>query len=650
MRTLHWMMALAALWLAGATAAHAQVDLAPYLKRDVYERIKISPDGKHYAATMPMDDRTAIVVLSRADKRVVSGAAGEKNSAVHDFWWVDDKRIVIAMAETFGSKDTPYRTGELHALDIGASRIRKLIGTTAPVGIVTTYGASEPREMATLIDPLPEDPDNVLIAVWPLDNNPLTRIERLNVSSGRRARVASAPARRADFTVDPRGMVRFAEGLDLENYSQLYYREDDKAEWQLINDQRTSGSEASALGLSADGTTAYLRRDRDEGPDVIERWDTRTKTGKPLLADALVDPYSLIHDRDDRTPIGARYMHDGVRTRFFDDSLATARMQRALEKALPGAAVTVTSFTRDGKEALLHVSHDRMPGQYAIYNTEARTVSSIFAQREWIDPERMATTRLVTLRARDNTALHGYLTLPHGSTGKGLPLVVVPHGGPFGLFDEWGFDGESQLLAEAGYAVLRINYRGSGNYGRKFRNLGARQWGGTMQDDLTDATKWAIDEGFADRGRICIYGASYGGYAALMGAAKEPELYRCAVGYVGVYDLVAMHRDDSRYARWTKNWINDWVGERDTLAAKSPTELASRIKAPVFLAAGGADPRAPIAHSKKMERALRNAKVPVETLYFDSEGHGFTTEPHRRAFYTQLLDFLSRHIGGAKAK
>ena len=649
MRTLHW-MALAALWLAGATTAHAQVDLAPYLKRDVYERIKISPDGKHYAATMPMDDRTAVVVLSRADKRVVSGAAGDKNSAVHDFWWVDDKRIVIAMAETFGSKDTPYRTGELHALDIGASRIRKLVGTTSPVGLVTTYGATEPREMATLIDPLPDDPDHVLIAVWPLDNNPLTRIERLNVSSGRRSRVASAPARRADFTTDPRGMVRFAEGLDLENYSQLYYREHDKAEWQLINDQRTSGHAVSALGLSADGATAYLRRDRDEGPDVIESWNTSTKTGKPLLADPLVDPHSQIHDRDGRTPIGARYMHDGVRTRFFDDSLATARMQRALEKALPGAAVTVTSFTRDGKEALLYAAHDRAPGQYLLYNTETRTASGIFAQGEWFDPERTAATRLVTLRARDDTALHGYLTLPHGSAGKGLPLVVVPHGGPFGLFDEWGFDGETQLLAEAGYAVLRVNYRGSGNYGRKFRNLGARQWGGTMQDDLTDATRWAIDQGIADRARICIYGASYGGYAALMGAAKEPDLYRCAVGYVGVYDLVAMHREDSRYARWSKNWINDWVGERDTLAAKSPSELASRIKTPVFLAAGGADPRAPIAHSKKMERALRSAKVPVETLYFDSEGHGFTTEPHRRAFYTQLLDFLSRHIGGAKAK
>jgi dipeptidyl aminopeptidase/acylaminoacyl peptidase len=644
------MMTLAALWLAGATAAHAQVDLAPYLKRDVYETIKISPDGKHYAATMPMDDRTAIVVLSRADKGVVSGAAGEKNSAVHDFWWVDDKRIVIAMAETFGSKDTRYRTGELYALDIGASRIRKVFGAKAPTGMVSSYGWTGPHEMATLIDPLPDEPDHVLIATWPQGYDPLTRIERLNVVTGGRTRVASAPTRRADFTIDARGVVRFAEGWDSENHSQLYYREHDKAEWELINDQRTSGRAVSALGLSVDGTTAYLRRDRDDGPDVIETWDPRTKTGKPLLADPVVDPYSLIHDRDGRTPIGARYMHDGVRTRFFDDNLATARMRRSLEKALPGSAVSVTSFTRDGKVALLHVSNDRMPGDYALYNTETRTVSGIFAQREWFDPQRTAATRLVSLRARDDTALHGYLTLPHGSAGKGLPLVVVPHGGPFAVFDEWGFDDEAQMLAEAGYAVLRVNYRGSGNYGRKFRHLGARQWGGTMQDDLTDATRWAIDEGIADRSRICIYGASYGGYAALMGAAKEPELYRCAVGYVGVYDLVAMHRDDSRHARWWKNWVNEWVGERDTLASKSPTELASRIKAPVFLAAGGADPRAPIAHSKKMERALRSANVPVETLYFDSEGHGFTTEPHRRAFYTQLLDFLSRHIGGAKAK
>jgi dipeptidyl aminopeptidase/acylaminoacyl peptidase len=228
-------------------------------------------------------------------------------------------------------------------------------------------------------------------------------------------------------------------------------------------------------------------------------------------------------------------------------------------------------------------------------------------------------------------------------------MVVMPHGGPFGIFDQWSFDEDTQMLAEAGYAVLRINFRGSDNYGASFRRAGAREWGARMQDDLTDATRWAIEQGIADPARICIYGASYGGYAALMGAAREPDLYRCAIGYVGVYDLEAKHRDNSRAARWLRNWSDDWMGERDALDARSPVLLAAQIKAPVLLVAGGEDSTAPIAHSKKMERALRHAGKPVETLYVSSEGHGFYTEEHRREYYTRLLDFLARHLGGATA-
>jgi dipeptidyl aminopeptidase/acylaminoacyl peptidase len=649
MRRTKW-LAVAVLWAAGADVALAQVDLAPYLRRDAYETIKISPDGLHFAATVPLEDRTGIVVLRRSDKRVLAKAIGVEHSAVADFWWADNKRIVVAMAQALGSKDPLYLTGELHALGIDDAKVKTLFGPPRPAaGLVEVYGGNE-RDMATFIAPLPEDPGSVLIAVWPLNYNPRTRVEKLNAYTGHRTPVASAPVRRANFTVDAKGEVRFADGADDRNYQRLYYRAGADADWQLVNDEQASGRVMSALGLSADGTVAYLRVDQAEGPDVIESWDTRTQARKLLLRDPLVNPYAVIHDKDGRTPIGMQYMDAGVHSRFFDEDSPMARLHHELERAFPRSAVSVTSFTADGGLALLRVWNDRMLGDYYLYDTRTRAAVGVFARREWLDPEQLPGSRQVALKARDGVALHAYLTVPKGREAKALPLVVMPHGGPYGVFDEWAFDDDTQLLAAAGYAVLRVNYRGSGNYGKAFRELGARQWGGTMQDDLTDATRWAIDQGIANSDRICIYGASYGGYAALMGAAKEPGLYRCAVGYVGVYDLVAMHREDSRHASWLKHWANDWIGERDGLAARSPVELAGRIKAPVFLAAGGADPRAPIAHSKKMERALRDAKVPVETLYFPSEGHGFTTEPHRRAFYTQLLDFLGRHIGEKREK
>src|SRR5690606_26995583 len=346
-------------------------------------------------------------------------------------------------------------------------------------------------------------------------------------------------------------------------------------------------------------------------------------------------------------PVGARYMDDGIRLRFFDEDSAMAQRYRMLERAFPGSGLQITSTTADGQLALVRVWSDRDAGQYLLFDTRAKTADGVFARLAWFAPEKMAAARKVELEARDGLALHGYLTRPQGAAEAPLPMVVLPHGGPFGIHDSWDFDLDTQLLAAAGYAVLRLNYRGSGNSGPSYRAQGAQEWGGTMPDVITEATTWAIDQGIADPARVCIVGASYGGYAALMGVAKEPDLYRCAAGYVGVYDLPALHADRARSAAWMRHWANDWMGARASLAERSPVNLADRIKVPVFLAAGGADHIAPIAHSRRMQRALEAAGVPVQTLYIDSEGHGFRKEEHRRRYYAQLLGFLAQHLGGA---
>lgn len=647
-----WMALLAAmLWLASAGQVHAQgrVDLEQYLKRDDYGRIKISPDGLYYAATLDLEDRGALVIIRRSDKKVVGGSAGVKDSVVDDFWWAKDDRVVISTAERFGSRAQPYPTGKLYAIGVDGGRVKTLVGPKAEVGMVDTYGGNDAWEMASLIDTLPADPSNVLIAAWDMGANPMTRVEKLDVYTGRRVHVVSAPVRRASFVTDIAGSVRFADGARDDNYRKLYYRDGNDGDWRLINDEAQSGHYESALGFSADGVTAYLQVMQDEGPDAVVAWNTRTGERRQVQRDAVVDPYDAIYDRDARTLIGMQYMAENVQNRLFDETTPTARIYRALGKAFPHAAVTITSYTRDGL-ALVQVWNDRTPGDTYLFDTKTMAANGVFVRRMWFDPAKLPAARAVTVKARDGLMLHGYLTPPRGAGSVGgapAPMVVMPHGGPFGIFDQWSFDDETQMLAEAGYAVLRINFRGSGNYGARFRRAGAREWGGRMQDDLTDATRWAVEQKIADPSRICIYGASYGGYAALMGAAREPDLYRCAVGYVGVYDLEAMHRDDSRITHWLRNWADDWIGERNTLDARSPALMADRIKVPVFLAAGGADRTAPIAHSKKMERALRNAGKPVETLYFSSEGHGFYTYEHRREYYRRLLDFLARNLGGA---
>lgn len=629
--------------------AHAQVKLEPYLKQDGYGRIKISPDGQHYAATVQLEDSVGLAILRRTDKKIVNGAAGVKDSVVADFWWVNDRQVVIAMAERFGSRDQPYRTGQLFSIGVDGKRARQLVGPKSQPGLVTVIGSSGPWEMTDLIDSLPDDQENVLISAWKLGANPLTTVDLMDVNSGRRKRVATAPVNRAVFLTDGKGQVRFARGAQNDNYSKLYYRDDNQSEWRLVNDEAVTGQVDVPVGFSADGRIAYFNSSQQDGPDALVAWNIASDERKQVLRDATVDPYAILHDRDGHTVLGVQFMSGRVQTRMLDDSTPASRVYRSLAKAFPDHAVNITSYTRDGM-ALVQAWNDRTPGDTYIFDPARMAADPVFIEREWFDPAKLPKARAITVKARDGLVLHGYLTLPFGaSETTPLPMVVMPHGGPFGIFDEWAFDDDTQLLAEAGYAVLRVNFRGSGNYGRSFQEAGAREWGGAMQDDLTDATRWAIGERIADPSRICIYGASYGGYAALMGVAKEPDLYRCAVGYVGVYDLEAKHREDSRDAKWVRNWMDEWIGERKDLASRTPIALVSRIKVPVLLAAGGADFIAPISHSKAMARALRNAGKPVDTLYFDSEGHGFYTEEHRRAFYLKLLDFLADNIGGSRA-
>ena len=645
---------LAAFALPGAvvaqTAPDGRVDVTAFIKRDLFEDIKISPNGDYLAATVPMEDRTGMVILNRATGKQTAAFAMGKNTHVEEFVWVNPERVLISIAESFGQLDNPQLTGELFAVNVDGSRAENLVGFRVDGGGPGTRIKPKDAERvwAQVVDPLPNDDRYAIVGISPFSDEPWTRAEKLDVYTGRRQIVARAPVRRASFATDNAGIVRFAAGSESDNVSKLFYRADQEAEWQLVNDEGKSRRVERPLGFSPDNRTAYLQVEQAEGPDAVVAYDVATGERKTLVQDDNVDPYLYIYQAgSNNAPVGVFLMDGKASTVFFDNASADARLYRSLEAAFAGQAVVVTSTTQDGKLALVQTYSDTNPGDFYLFNRETLKADHVISRRDWFDPEKMAPTEPFSLKSRDGLTLHGYLTRPKGATGK-LPMVVLPHGGPFGVFDEWGFEDEAQMLAQAGYAVLKVNFRGSGNYGRAFQQAGARQWGGTMQDDVTDATRWAITQGIADPTRICIYGASYGAFAAMVGAARQPDLYRCAAGYVGVYDLAMMHREDSASGKSSRNWMNDWVGPIESLSGRSATDLAARIKVPVFLAAGGEDTIAPPAHTRKMERALQGAGVPVESLYYPTEGHGFFTESRRVEYYTKLLDFLSRHIGGAK--
>lgn len=640
-----------AMWAAHAGAA---VDIGQFIRKDEFNEIKISPTGEYYAATVPLEDRTALVIFTRDGLKSTGMFRPMANAHVNGFEWVNDQRVLISIAQKFGMLDQPQPTGEIYAINADGGQVDLLVGFRVQGnGAGTRIQPKKVEDVAAfLIDVLPGDDRNAVIAVWPLmGDDPFTRAERLDVRSGRRITLARAPVRRASFVTDADGEVRLAYGANVDNVEKLYYRDATGADWRLVNDPASSGRVEIPLGFSQDNRLAYLRvRGEDSGTDRIVAWDPASNARTTVLHHAGADPLTIIHRNGTSIPVGAQVMDGRHRNLFFDGDSPEARQYRSLEAAFPDQSVRITSSTSDGKLLLIRVWSGNSPGDFYLFDTEQKKVAHVVSSGSWIDPDKAANVEPFTFKARDGLAVHGYLTRPRG-VARALPMVVMPHGGPFGIFDAWQYDSDAQMLAAAGYTVMQVNYRGSGNYGLAFQKAGARQWGGTMQDDLTDATRWAIEQGHADRAKICIYGASYGAYAALMGVAKEPSLYRCAAGYVGVYDLPMMQRETGRKRRSLGNWSRDWVGDdMAALAAVSPNRMAERIKVPVFLAAGGEDEVAPVEHTRMMEAALKKAGVPVESLYYDTEGHGFYTEPHQREYYGRLLAFLSRHLGGDTAK
>lgn len=645
----------AALMALSSPVVSADVDVSAYVRKDQFEDIRISPSGRHFAATVPLEDRTVLVVIERGTNKLTATFNVGRNTAVSDFAWVTPDRLVFGTARKFGALARPQLTGNLYAMNADGSKLDILVGQDIDDGGPGT--TIKPKKgnnkiAAFLIDAPPTDGNKVLVSTVPYTYGPadvFTTVERLDIFNGRLTRVATVPVRNAGFALDNKGAVRFASGANADGIRKLYYRAGDGADWDLMTIEK-DGRFEEPVGFSADDAIAYLQVEEQSGPDAIVALELATGKRTRVLRDDDVDPARIIYRNGTHVPIGA-YFNDGrPRSEFFDSQAPEARLQKSLEGAFAGNGVKITSQTSDGGVALVQVDSATNPGDFYLFDTKAKKAEHLLARRQWFDPDKQSPVEPVQFAARDGLVIHGYLTVPVGSAGKNLPMVVMLHGGPFGVRDEWTFDDDVQMLADAGYAVLQVNYRGSGGYGVAFTSAGAREWGGKMQDDVTDATRWAIAQGVADKGRICLYGGSYGAYASLMGVAKEPELYKCAAGYVGVYDLPTMHTQGDIQERGSgETYINEWIGKRDSLGAVSPNRMADRIKVPVFLAAGGEDQRAPITHSRMMEQALRKAGVPVETLYYDDEGHGFYLEAHRKEFYTRLLAFLSRSLGGGVA-
>jgi dipeptidyl aminopeptidase/acylaminoacyl peptidase len=322
-------------------------------------------------------------------------------------------------------------------------------------------------------------------------------------------------------------------------------------------------------------------------------------------------------------------------------------IQEKLEEKLPGYEVGITSFSKDETKAVVVSYSDKSRGTYYYYDVEKNKLTELGKASPWLNENHMAEMTPIKYTSRDGLTIHGYLTLPENSDGKNLPLVVNPHGGPWAR-DTWGYNPQIQFLANRGFAVLQMNFRGSTGYGREFWEISFKEWGKSMQDDITDGVKWLIDEGIADPNRIAIYGASYGGYATLAGLAFTPDLYACGVDYVGVSNIFTLLETLPPYWELGRQMMYEMIGnpetERDLLEAASPIFHVDSIRVPLFVAQGANDPRVKQSESDQIVEALKARGVEVPYMLKEDEGHGFYNEENQFDFYREMEKFLNKHI------
>jgi dipeptidyl aminopeptidase/acylaminoacyl peptidase len=470
----------------------------------------------------------------------------------------------------------------------------------------------------------------------------------MDVNNGTLSEIGNAPLKNATFVADHKGQVRFATGDTADQGRRVYHRASNDADWNLVFDESKDDPVVRPLGFARDDKIAYFACPGAHGAGGLCRWNAETKKTETLWSGGETGIDELVPSFDRKDFIALRSMPDRIATTLIDKTAPESKLLTGLMQQFPGEDVRLTSSTTDGSKVVFHVSSDRNPGEFYLFDRAAGKATFLFASMPWIKPAEMSAMEPISLKARDGLSLHGYLTRPHGKDdAKNLPTVVVVHGGPYGIRDAWKFDPEIQMLASRGYAVLQVNFRGSGGYGDTFLHAGFGEWGTKMQDDVTDATRWAITAGIADPKRICIFGASYGGYAALRGVMREPDLYRCAVGYVGVYDLRLMYtRGDIPQSTYGSNYLKMVLGEDESvLWDRSPIAHLDQLKAKVMLIVGGEDTRVPPVQGENLHNALDKAHIAHEWLYRRTEGHGFYDEKNIADLMTRVNAFLDRNIG-----
>jgi dipeptidyl aminopeptidase/acylaminoacyl peptidase len=612
--------------------AQVAIPIETIFRRPEVSNVQLSPDGSRIATVVPVNGRGTLAIIDLKQMKahpVLTPAVGD----VSEYFWINNERLLVSFADLSD-----------------ASGLVRVLGRVA-----VNFDGSEVVRMPTAFSTLYRfgDADGSLLVSEYKRVRQSADVYRLDTKTGKEQLLTfDNPGNVVKWVVDREGKVRVAVRHDEKaNLRQLYYRAQGEGPWTRIAEFPGNGNEGiDPLAFDVDGSSLLVRANLGSDRMVIYRYDLQAAKLLDVISENdRFDMESLVFDSQRKKLIAVASSDSYV---WVDPEWT--RLQADIDKALPGTK-NVLRWGRNNTDRLLVLAFsDVQPDRYYLYDAKQRRLEEFAASRKWIDPTAMAPMRTVTYRARDGLEIQAQLTVPN-ARAKPLPMVVVIHGGPFAPGYRWGFNAEAQFLASRGYAVLMPDFRGTTGHGNAFLEAGYRQWGGAMQDDITDGVDWAIREGVADKDRVCLYGGSYGGYAALMGLVKEPGRFKCAVAYVAVTDLNllldpawsgAMRSDAGE--REMFRTVGDPEKDKAYFEASSPARQAAKIGAPVLLAFGLEDRRVPIVHGQRMSAALDEYKKTYEWVTYAGEAHGFNKDENRFDFHRRVEAFLAKYIGASK--
>ena len=603
-----------------------RIELKDFFKNPEKSSYQISPDGKFYSYLAPYESRKNIHVENIATgetKRVTS----QTDRDIAGYFWANNDQLVFMRDD--GGNENWY----LVATDINSREEKPL---TKIEGV-----------RSQIIDDLEDIPSEMIVGLN--KRNPqVFDPYRLNLTTGEMTIIAENPGNITGWMTDHKGQLRAANVTDGVNTS-IIYRDTEQDEWKTVITTNFKES-ISPRFFTFDNQNVYATSNIGRDKEAAIIFDIANGTEiEELYANETNDIQGISYSKKRQVITAARYTAEKSDRHFFDAE--SEKVYKRLQNELAGYEVAISSSTREEDQFIVRTYSDKSLGAYYIYNKANDELKHITDVSPWIDETQMARMKPIEYTSRDGMTIHGYLTLPEGmEEAKNLPIVVNVHGGPWAR-DNWGFNPEVQFLANRGYAVLQMNFRGSTSYGRAFWEASFDQWGLSMQEDVQDGAQWLIDQGIADAERIAIYGGSYGGYATLQGLVKDPEFYACGVDYVGVSNLFTFMKGIppywAPYLAMMHEMVGDPSNEEDSLrmAATSPALNADKITAPLFVAQGANDPRVVKSESDQMVEAMKARGVTVEYMVKDNEGHGFQNEENKFEFYGAMEKFLGEHIG-----